>query len=410
MKRPAIVSALAVIILELSTASVSAVDDYFLESIPVYQLDVQDDQDPDTFSYMVDWVLTASPGEMSVAVANGWDNRGIAFYVSPAQIPGTVLLHRLYNPAGTDHFCTTSWDEVQAVIPQGYVYEGAIGYVFPANAPAAGTVPLQRFYSGGDAALHMYYTNAAAGGGANYEGVACHVWPARQRIASMAITAPTAGEEVKGAGRYDVSWNSSAQGGFIALSYSTDAGNTWTPVEAGIQNTGLTHWKVPNVDCQHARLKIVWTDFWWGATNVLAAVASPFDFRIKKFTVQPGMMQARVKKLRSPTALIAKVVSPLAIQVSWRAVAGDSQGYIVERRVGNGRFMQVANVKATELNFTDKFVSPGTAYVYRVRSYGQDVSSGYSRTASVMTAHSLKKPPLRASGKSKDLRIKPRRD
>ena len=62
---------------------------YFVESVPVYQLDILDDQDPDTFSYAVDCLLTTSTTELSVAVANSWTNKGIVCYVSPVQAPGT---------------------------------------------------------------------------------------------------------------------------------------------------------------------------------------------------------------------------------------------------------------------------------------------------------------------------------
>ena len=266
----------------LQFSSPVAAYDYALESVPVYQLDVPDDQDPDTFSCTADWFLTTSVAEMSQAVSNGWDSRGIGFYVSPAQIPGTLALYRLYYPDSSDHLYTTSWAERQSAIATGFSPEGALGYVFPADASVPGTVPLHRFYSDDPCSLHMYFTDATAGAGAAYEGVACYVWPAKQQIANLTITAPTAGEELKGLTAYDVSWKSSMPGGYISLSYSSDAGNSWTLIDCGLENKGFTKWRVPDTATTHARIQIVWTDAIFGQTNVLARAESQSDFKIKK--------------------------------------------------------------------------------------------------------------------------------
>jgi hypothetical protein len=376
----------------LGLSSPAGAYNYFLESVPLYQLDIQNELDTNAFTYTDNWFMTVSVAEMTYAVANGWDNKGIACYVSPAQIPGSVALMRLHNPDSTDHLYTTSWAERQNAIAIGFLYEGIVGYVFPANASVPGTVPLHRFYVGGDACYHFYSTNAAAGGGSSYEGIACHVWSSKKQLVSMTITAPKAGEEVKGLSKYDVSWTSSLPGGYVFLNYSTDAGNSWKLIDSGLENKGFAPWRVPNLDTIHARVQIVWTDNLFGATNVLARVESPSDFKIKKSTLQitaaaKSLVQAH---LSSPTALTTKTLSASAIQLSWKAGTGNPKGYIVERQTGSGPFLQVANVRAPSLTYTDSSVSPGTSYAYRVSAYGEGVSSGYSNKASARTVYALK--------------------
>jgi hypothetical protein len=46
------------VVLGLSAPSQAEAANYFVESVPVYQLDILDDQDPDTFSYVVDCAQT----------------------------------------------------------------------------------------------------------------------------------------------------------------------------------------------------------------------------------------------------------------------------------------------------------------------------------------------------------------
>ncbi|HUW14468.1 MAG TPA: fibronectin type III domain-containing protein [Anaerolineae bacterium] len=389
---PVCLAVCLVALLGLWVPSWAEAANYFVESVPVYQLDILDDQDPDTFSYAVDCLLTTSTTELSVAVANSWTNKGIVCYVSPVQAPGTIPLYRLHNPAASDHLSTSSWDERQRAIGLGYAVEGVVGYVYPRDSAVTGMASLHRFYAGGSGSFHMYTLDPAQYGGNTYEGVDSLVWSSKTRITSISLTAPKPGEVLKGASQYDISWNSSTRGGYACVNYSPDGGTTWQPVEYGIENKGAFTWTVPNVATQHGRLQIVWTDALFGQTNLLGIAESALDFKIApvKLAIPRRRVAMTTAKLPSPSGLTAKTTSTSTIMLSWKTVPGDVKGYILERRSGEGPFLQIAHLRASELTYTDDGLTPGTRYEYRVRAYGPGLSSANSLQAVANTAASLK--------------------
>jgi hypothetical protein len=376
----------------LCTPSQVQAANYFVESVPVYQLDIQDDQDSDTFSYVVDCLLTTSTTELSAAVANGWQNKGIVCYVAPVQAPGTIPLYRLHHPAISDHLSTSSWDERQRAIGLGYALEGVVGYVYPRDEAITGTASLHRFYSGGSSSYHMYTLDPAQFSGKTYEGVDSLVWSSKTPIASITLTAPKPGEELKGASQYEISWNSSTRGGYVCVNYSPDGGTTWRPVEYGVENKGFFTWTVPNVETQHGRVQIVWTDALFGETNLLGIAESGLDFKIApvKLAIPRRRMAMTTAKLPSPTEFTAKTASTSAITLTWKPVPGEVRGYILERRTGDGLFLQIAHLRASQTTYTDDDLTPGTRYEYRLRAYGPGLTSANSMAVAANTAASLK--------------------
>jgi hypothetical protein len=110
----------------------------------------------------------------------GWQLEGIQCFVFPQAVANTVPLHRYWNPAIADHFYTTNWAELGGG-RYGWDYEGIQGYVY--NAPATNRVPLYRYWNPtvGD---HFYTTNWSELGagriGYRYEGVQCYVATAQR--------------------------------------------------------------------------------------------------------------------------------------------------------------------------------------------------------------------------------------
>jgi C1A family cysteine protease len=84
-----------------------------------------------------------------------------------------------------------------------------------------------------------------------------------------------------------------------------------------------------------------------------------------------------------PSALIATAASLSQITLSWKDNASNENGYYVERKAGTGAYAQIGSVAANTVTFTDKSVSVGTAYTYRVRAFATTVTSDYSNEAQI---------------------------
>jgi len=363
-------------------------ENYALEAVPLYQPMLP-------HIYFVEAFVTSSQEE-SIA----WENKGwktaVICYVSPAQIPGSVPFMRLFNPKSGDHLCTISLTEAQAAIAQGFTSEGILGYVFPKDAKVPGTVPLHRFYiPGGVDAYHIYSPDehaAPPGKYGNYEGIACLVWAGPTRIANLTITAPRPGESLVGGGEYEVQWSASAKTGAVSIDFSGDSGYSWTASDCGLPNMGFTTWRVPNIDTNRARMRITWTDAASGPTNVLAIAESEADLSIKKtpFAALPSKTFQAAEAPTKPTGVKAEALPTSEIRLSWQVEKRAVKGYLVERRTGREPFRPIANVLAPAVAYTDSHISPGTSYAYRVRAYGDGMSSGYSDVVSVKTKASLR--------------------
>jgi len=117
-----------------------------------------------------------------------WKYEGVQCKISQYWQPEAAPLYRYWLP-GKDHFYTTNINEIGTSIPgqtgkHGYKSEGVTGYCF--YAKKSGTVPLYRYYHGGNQ-NHFYTTNAKEIGvtgsghignhGYKSEGVACYVYP-----------------------------------------------------------------------------------------------------------------------------------------------------------------------------------------------------------------------------------------
>ncbi|TDL16762.1 hypothetical protein BD410DRAFT_794966 [Rickenella mellea] len=131
-----------------------------------------------------DHFYTTDFGELVNAINNGgYASEGSAGSVFSAQTPSafTVPFFRLFNPAVSDHFYTTSAAERNnAVANGGYISEGTAASVFATQV--CGSVPLFRLFNP-NINDHFYTTsaperdNAVARGGYISEGTAAFVLP-----------------------------------------------------------------------------------------------------------------------------------------------------------------------------------------------------------------------------------------
>lgn len=110
---------------------------------------------------------------------NGFVYEGIIGYILPANcVTGSLPVYRYYHAAFTDRFYTTSFSELGNG-GNGWAYEGIVGHVLGAPNSAFNTYPLYRYYSG-QLTDHFYTTNfGELGNGTSvwrYEGTAGRIF------------------------------------------------------------------------------------------------------------------------------------------------------------------------------------------------------------------------------------------
>jgi len=99
--------------------------------------------------------------------------------------------------------------------------------------------------------------------------------------------------------------------------------------------------------------------------------ATPADGNAPLYRV----MLSRAGDLAAPTNLQASALSPTSVALTWSGVAGATY-YDIARASDGGVMRVIASVSGPA--YTDTLVSPGRAYVYRVRSRSASASGPYS--------------------------------
>src|SRR4029077_7603517 len=126
-----------------------------------------------------DYFYTASADELNKLIkGQGFYYEGAVGWIFSAQAPGTVPLYRMYFPK-VEHFYTCSAPERDNAIHKiGFHDEGIAGYVYP--SPHPGSTPLLRLYN--SAKKHHFYTTSGTESlvsvktrGFHQEGITCHV-------------------------------------------------------------------------------------------------------------------------------------------------------------------------------------------------------------------------------------------
>lgn len=90
--------------------------------------------------------------------------------------------------------------------------------------------------------------------------------------------------------------------------------------------------------------------------------------------------------IAAPSNLTVKTNSASSISLYWVEHASSDVGYRVERQKEGEAFVQVAELSANKRTFDDTGLEPSTRYTYRVYAFSQSTASGYSNTASKVTA------------------------
>jgi hypothetical protein len=114
-----------------------------------------------------DHFYTWNWNEIGCGQAAAYTPEGIACYIYPSQLAGSVPIYRYVGP-GNDHFYTL----VQQNYPD-YSYESIAGYAYTYNAP--GTIPIYRYVGPGNEHFYtkVYYNYP----GYSYEMIAFYAYP-----------------------------------------------------------------------------------------------------------------------------------------------------------------------------------------------------------------------------------------
>ncbi len=141
--------------------------------VPLYRLASPDGHDR---------LYTTSTEERDRVMQQGWKDEGIAGYIATSQVPGTLPLYRLekQNGASTEHFYTDNDSERDKAISQlGFHLEGVAGYV--PTSPQPGAVLLHRLQQPGSGE-YLYTTSDQEASQAERRlrymslGNCCYIW------------------------------------------------------------------------------------------------------------------------------------------------------------------------------------------------------------------------------------------
>lgn len=88
--------------------------------------------------------------------------------------------------------------------------------------------------------------------------------------------------------------------------------------------------------------------------------------------------------LNAPTRLAARLTKS-GIRLTWKDNTRAEIGYAIERSVNGGAFAPIAAVGRNVMRYTDKNLTPGTRYAYRVQAFNNTATSPYSNVAEAAT-------------------------
>lgn len=99
----------------------------------------------------------------------------------------------------------------------------------------------------------------------------------------------------------------------------------------------------------------------------------------------------------APTGLSVRVASPTQLTLTWTDNSSNETGFAIWRKVGSGDFSRLSGTPANVTTFTDRGLTPNTAYTYRVRAGNSSGISAWSNDAASTT---LVAPPAAPTGLS----------
>ncbi|OGU67114.1 MAG: hypothetical protein A3C56_00075 [Ignavibacteria bacterium RIFCSPHIGHO2_02_FULL_56_12] len=111
------------------------------------------------------------------------------------------------------------------------------------------------------------------------------------------------------------------------------------------------------------------------------------------FSCAKEQATAPLPELGTPTNVRATLIADTLIQIEWTDASDIETGYAVERNEKAEGFVEIARTPANVTMYSDtgRFRAEST-YVYRVKTFTADRTSGYSDSASIVVSYSLSAP------------------
>lgn len=124
--------------------------------------------------------------------------------------------------------------------------------------------------------------------------------------------------------------------------------------------------------------------FTWAGFTWTVGPMNAFRQRGGVYKTEAPLVKGTAVPVTIPEDLAAAAVSASAIDLTWSAV-GAVDSYSLERRKGNGSYLEIITPAAGVLLFHDTGLEAATVYTYRIRAYNGSTWSAYSAEVSATT-------------------------
>lgn len=230
------------------------------------------------------YTYTTHESDRQAYVKAGLRYEGVIAHISAQPLPGTYALYKM--KLGHDRYLAVGKASMEATIAKyGYVSEGLLGYVYPADALSDGDTNVHTWYkpnpedtsagfwgtvtgsgqkfSTGSHAYHYYLGGPANLSDRNYEGIAFRAWSKARMLQSVRITAPNAGGTFETGSKMAIQWQSSPDRGTVRLQYAVKNATgwgSWVLIADGLPASGSHEWTIPGQAAGEITILAVWND------------------------------------------------------------------------------------------------------------------------------------------------------
>jgi hypothetical protein len=131
-------------------------------------------------------------------------------------------------------------------------------------------------------------------------------------------------------------------------------------------------------------------------TGVLSTASNSADNRLTLNKTAPIVSNFRSTKVTpiAPSGLVVKEVKSNDISLTFVDNSTDEQGFKVERSVNGGQWANFSTLPANTTSFTDKSITCGYEFSYRVYAYNSNGNSAFSNIANTGVFTCSPPPPL----------------